>query len=162
MKSRKNLFTGLICLSLLVVAIGHVPVPYGFAQEDGVKIPITPLGAPTEDTLVVEPPKTATIQTTGQSSNATVQLYMCDTDLTRILVMDGAGKLISTVRSVSYTQKVGQVPMCECGLFGSYFAPTSPLTKKWPVSKITTVTAEVFQQMIDEDYQRRYGHLEDQ
>jgi len=76
-------------------------------------------------------------------------VIVCDSQPSKMLVLDSTGKWMSTVKSVDVKVEIGQPATITCTLYEGYLKPTKPQVRTWQLAQMKTVTATEFQQMVD-------------
>lgn len=74
-------------------------------------------------------------------------LIICDTNPSKVIVLDDTGKWMHRVRETEI--KIDGNTMMKCTMYEGYYRPSSPEVKTWKLAQIKTVSETEFQTMIN-------------
>ncbi len=86
-------------------------------------------------------------QTPKASGN--VFVIVCDAKPGQMIVLDGDGKWVPSVKGIEIKFDVGQSPTLTCTIYEGQFKPSRPQMKSWTISQMKTVSNAEFQRMVD-------------
>ncbi len=76
-------------------------------------------------------------------------LVVCDSDPSKIIVLDVTGKWLSEVKTASIVIKIGSPATLRCELYSGSIRPSRPNIMNWDLAQVQSVTNADFQSMID-------------
>jgi len=139
-------------LSLAVVAITVVMFFSSPGAEFSSKIiaqdSVPPLDSDSDSPTIEETTLASAPTATTPAANAFV--IVCDSRPNQIIVLDAQGKWIPTVQSATIKVEIGHSPQITCVMWSGLFKPTNPETKVWTLAQMKSVTAQQFQQYVDQ------------
>jgi hypothetical protein len=121
-----------------------LPVKIDYSER-GVQPPPT-LGSPQDPT----PEKPAEKRTEAPASPGEAYVIVCDSNPSRVIVLDSQGKWISGVRTVEIKFEITQPATLQCLVYEGSIKPTKPPIKTWKLAQLKSVPTAEFQKMIDE------------
>lgn len=78
-----------------------------------------------------------------------VFLIVCDSDPTKIIVLDNSGKWMNNVKAANVSMKLGQPTSLECIMWDGPFKPSNPSCLTWELLQLQSMSAVEFQKMTD-------------
>lgn len=123
----------------LILMLGFVTMGTLGAQES----------ADPPNNAATQPPENPLPRLDDVKPPESVFLIVCDANPDKIIVLNGQGKWIPTVKEAMIKFQTGIKPKITCMMYSGFYKPTNPEVKVWQIAQLKSVTPVEFQQMID-------------
>lgn len=148
------LVLGVLCVTATIFAQLPAPIPAANAKDK----PVTVTPPAIQPQPPIEPSK---IEASGISIPITAYqhdvqtddgctLVICQDDLRKFVVFDKNGSIVIDVKTIDISiKRLGTQPRVQCKVFNGVYEPSNPKIVDWSWEKISIVSSEDFQRIID-------------